>query len=588
MGFSADKNVTKRGWNTLVEIDGASSLYLSDGESVTVSVNAESQVWQAFPIDFNSTKEELTDAYMRGPRYGSAVVQITDDDDYTLRDWMEQNHFGIGAAVRIWIAEQGSSNADLFFSGRVRQPRDASYDDEKKRLMLRITDRRLFENVEVPRVEISEDDVGWEHAASEWKGRQLPLLYGDWSRSALNEPVIEAIPKDTGVRNEKPNAADMKFVICEPNQYGIAEIDTDVRVVFADRSKADLLLDVSNMDLASAEFEVSTSECGAKGYEYSTGDKFYIFCKGNANSSGYLIDNPLVVWKDLLTQYADPKVPVDDLYNYSFTFIQFQEPLARAYIKDKIDLMDLVDQLCFEFNLLWGVRPVCSSGSWEIKYWISLYRPWVEASQMFDLPDYKARWGNLASEPEIKRNTEHTYCDRIRVKYKYNPRDDTYERARTLSLSKTRYQSLPVGESLTDKVIETQFIYRRFEAFCLVELQLLLYATKPLIYEVKAWGWPLNVSDIYLGKQIKIDGDKLDDTVVGIIQMLERNPEDGSAKLRLFDASSTLFYYGRWTSNDQDNWTASDLEDRAKWGFWTENDGNCDPLGTDSPHSNWV
>jgi len=200
--FAISTHDTSAAWDVLVEIKGAPDLYLSDGPSRTVSVNATSRQWLGYPLKISEVSESFTDCLMRGIRFGTVTITITDDTANYLLGWYQSNNHCIGNQVNLWLANVGDTTGALAFSGHVLDPRDSEYDDDSKVIKLRVTDRRLYEDLDLPAQIISRDNSGWEHCSQDSDGQPIPILYGDWTERALpnanREPVIKCIVKDDG------------------------------------------------------------------------------------------------------------------------------------------------------------------------------------------------------------------------------------------------------------------------------------------------------------------------------------------------------------------------------------------------------
>jgi hypothetical protein len=591
--FAIGTHDTSAAWDVLIELLGAPSIYLSDGSTRTVSVNGTSRVWYSAAINISNVSESFTDCLMRGIKFGTVTLTLTDDASNYLLDWYQDNNYCIGHQVNLWLANVSDTTGALAFSGHVLDPRDSEYDDDAKELKLRVTDRRLYEDRDLPPLTIDRSDSGWKHCAPEFDGLPIPILYGDWTERALptsyGEPVIKCIIKDNGCRRGNHGQEPMVLQICDPTPHGIAFIDSRVLIKFATPSNhsdlASVWVETSSASLTNGTFEIATSEYA----KYDEGDEFYIYCQGNVDGSGNLIDNPVVMWLDLLDHYASPNVDVSTyVYNYSTAYAARQTCKARAFITDTVKLSDLLDQLCLEFNLLWGVRPVLVTTTWRPRYWIGVNDPWNEAAYYTVTADYDPANGSLSTQPVLIRDDQQKFYNVLIIKYAYNPRVKTWEKQRTIATSSDlKYHAYEVGTTLEELVIDSRFQYRICSGvFEFMDQQTYTRGTRPQLWEFEAWGWPIDPNNAYLGRLLEVQAENVT-AFRGRIVDIERNIQTGRCKIRLLDFSDP-YYFGRWQADGADNWTDSSTTIRLEYGFWTDADGNCDPLGTDSKHSNWV
>ncbi|MDP8256769.1 MAG: hypothetical protein P9M14_13545 [Candidatus Alcyoniella australis] len=595
MTWGPDASDTSAAWHVLLSLGGTGALYLSAGETITRSTQGASRVWQALPMDLGPIEEEFSDGLIRAPRIGSYTVEITDDDQGTLQAWYENNDGALGRKVSIWASDDDATTAELVFDGVIDEPSDAVFDYSTKVLELRVMDRRTSEDQNVPPNTLDPDNPDYEYIDDAWKGRPIPILYGDWSEGrvhhsgSMRRPVIEAVAIDTGVHRGVGQYA-MRFQVCDPGTNGIAYIGDRVWIKYGNSAAHGSewsWMNTSSIDLDTSCFSVSTTEIEAQSYRYQIGDRFFVYCKGNADGAGNVIENPLLILRDLWNNYASPVTENNDWFDsFSTEYLHFSGSRARARLVDQEPLIDVSDRLCTEFNMIWGVKPEESGGVWDTVYWARRFDPWNTSGNATPTADYRPAWGSISSEPIIKPAETDLYADRLRVLYRYHPLLEIWSKLKEANVSGLKYLPWnPGGAGYVTREIETTWLWRKADAYRLIDQQALLYSRKRLVWEFPAWGWPMNV---YLGDAVQWQSTNDNDARRGIVIGRRVDLQSGECELTVLDCSDRVEYYARWTSDTEDVYDDQDTDGKRIWGFWTDEDGLCDPPDSTSDDSHWI
>lgn len=600
MTFAIGASDATAAWNVLLMLQGSSSLYLSHGESVRRSFNGSSYNFISYPMKFGDLREDFTDGLVRGIRVSALDLTIYDNEGQDVLTWFIANNYGVGRRVRVLLSKSDAADSDLAFDGVVKEASDASYDHERMQLKLRLMDRRTAESVRVPDATFDPSDSDFEYIDQQWRNRAIPILIGDWSENVvvhpagIRRPIVEAVAIDTGVHKGRGQYA-MEFQICDPGENGIAYIGDEVWIKYAnpaahlsddDRPIEWSKMTISTTTLASARFTVDTTEIEDQTYRYFTGDKFYVYCKGLANGAGTVIQNPMLVLRELFNAYASPQTDNDDWPSVATGYLNFTTRKARAYITDEIDLAELADRLCSEFGMIWGVEPYDDAGTQDSVYWAGQLQPWNTATLNEPTADYKPVWGNLSAEPLNEPEVVDLYADYYKVRFSYLPITDDWLHRKNINVSGLRYLPWsPGGAAYITREIDSTFIWKSGDVRKMVDLQAKLYAKKREVWTLKAWGWPLTR---HLADVIEWIGGDDDDDRRGIIVGRRANMATGACELRVLDCTDRYDYYGRWTEDAEDIWDDQDAAGRKTWGFWTNDDGECDPGNANSEDSKWV
>jgi len=502
--------------------------------------------------------------------YPTVTLTIIDDGcPYVdaFKEKLKEQDYGSKSDVPVglFLVEKGAApdaDTDLKFVGHI-EPGSVKYGQD--RIEISLTDRKKRYDIAVPQEIFSSDSKIIDPA---WRGKPKPMLFGDWS-DLVDEYQIEAVCVDTESANDN-----LRFQLSNvPGGMSVAGFGSYVRRIR--RGYPNLTVSITNTDPSQGRFEASGTNDGYYGPNYAAvygenpweeGDKWYVYRPKGLENAGILIENPAAIWYQILEKVAGAPSAKIDLPSYA-TAHQHMNELGlkgRKWICETVKVSRLLDELCFEFGLLWHVK--------GDKFYLAL----VSLEKTLQSNQTWFGCNILKDNFEIKIDPAFWIKKGILLQYRYNPRFDTFNNAQAAGGSPHVY-------------MKANWIWDQDSA-----------ATRAGFFNLSSTRPPklLCASAIKVGleknltEKIAVErGDESGDEyqIYNINQDLVNGITD-------IEAYSLSFSYerGAWTDDAASDWANSDSSMRSRQGFWTDgpvdNDGDCDPQPGDQEEkdSNWT
>jgi len=502
--------------------------------------------------------------------YSNLTVTIADDNcEYIeqFKEALKEQDFGKSnnLNVGIFLVEKGTVPdpvTDLMLEGLV-DAHNIKYRQEQ--VEISITDKIKKYDIEIPQQIFSSDSLVIDPA---WRGKPKPILFGDWS-DQVDSYQIQSVCIDN--RNSMQNLQfQLSYV---PAGLSISSFGSYVRRVRA--GSPNLTVSITNTVSTQGTFEASgTNETYYAANYASTygsnvweeGDKWYAYRPKGLVASNILIENPATIWHRMLEKLAGVSYGDIDSAAYLEVHQRLEQMKlkGRRWITAEQKLSTYLDELCFEFGLLWHVKAnkfVLTMASFEKN---------LQANQTW------YRCNILKDRFEIKMDPASWIVNGILLQYRYNPRFDTFN------------NNQPAGGS-PHKYRKAYWIWDQDSAATRAGYFSLACSRPPKLLRTTA----INVGlDSNLADKVAIE--RLDESsdeyqIYNITQDLCKGLTD-------IEAYSLSFNYGpgAWTDESALCWPYCDSYEKQEQGFWTDGpvtyDGDCDPASGDQKEndSNWT
>ena len=502
--------------------------------------------------------------------YPTTTIIIADDDGSYINEFkstLEEQDFGKADSipVGIFLVEKGTTpdpDTDFVFEGHLDTH---SIKFRQEQIEVNLTDKMKKYDIEIPQQIFSSESSIIDPA---WRGKPKPILFGDWSDPRDSYQIQSAcINTDNASENLD---FQLSYV---PSGLSISSFGSYVRRVRG--GSPNLTVSITNTDPALGTFEASgtndtyysanyAATYGANAWE--EGDKWYVYRPKGLIASGSTIENPAVIWYHILEKLAG----VGSANIDSASFIEVYNRLdqmnlkGRRWITKEQKLSKYLDELCFEFGLLWFVR--------ADKFVLSMVS--IEKSLQAGQTWYGCNI--LKDRFDIRMDPASWIVDGILLQYKYNPRFDTFNSHQTAGGSPHKYR-------------KAYWIWDQDSAATRAGYFSLTSSRPPKLLKTTAINVGLESS---LADKIAIE--RLDESA-DEFQIFNISQDFGKG-LTEIEAYSLSFNYGRgaWTDDDAPDWPSSDSYEREQQGFWADgpiaNDGDCDPAtgNQEENDSNWT
>ncbi|HDH96105.1 MAG TPA: hypothetical protein ENF73_00070 [Proteobacteria bacterium] len=381
------------------------------------------------------------------------------------------------------------------------------------------------------------------------QGEVVPLVFGDWEKDEWNRYLVEAFLVDVSARKLIMGAT--------MSGYSLDSVVSSVQILKPDGSTATKGL--TNIDLSKGTAIISD-------YTYSDGDRFFCRLKGlkPAITDGRLVENPVDVAVALLG-YAGIAMDKMDTGSRLTARWLLKKRRVRRVLKERCELGEVLSRLGFET----GFRVRSSGGvvQFVVPDWLAFDQDWQRFGK-----DELISFERFATDPDGLA------AGKWIAKTLYNPREDGYELV------------IEAGESgrfgyAEDREVEFNWVCARKDVLHrLMTVEFLFGRHQPKIFEFRLSHAAMELTPL---TGFWLDMPWLFGEPQPFLALeTRRDVKNGVVDIKALWLGY-VFDIGRWTSDDHPDWSNSTDQQRRFWGYWTDEDGLCNPADPESNMSNW-
>lgn len=306
------------------------------------------------------------------PELTMELYRDSDTAQQSLFDWSDIRNAGYFYEYQadFYLVDSDDprpKSTNLFFSGRIGK---GAVEIEESKCTISLTDRREMDDKIVCRKTF----LSTGNVATEWAGKPIPVLLGDWSADVPNSYGVseKGYYIEAPVTDTDNSTSGFTCQLCRVGEYEVGQVGTYVRWVTSDLNTkggyTEGPLVVSSSFAATGIFTVDGTEDGVYGphcidttnpdnYKWRDGDKILInLPQGNKDVAGNVQKTPSGIIKHLL---LDGNVGLGlssgtDLDTTSFTnadtICEQNTLFARGWISEQDKtVMDCIGEICREF-----------------------------------------------------------------------------------------------------------------------------------------------------------------------------------------------------------------------------------------------
>ncbi|OPL13102.1 MAG: hypothetical protein AVO39_11050 [delta proteobacterium MLS_D] len=463
------------------------------------------------------------------PKQRASTLTITlEDADLTIRGLLQDYTWG-NRNVFVYVGV-GRDIADytIDFHGVIKFPGGIGFDRTEVRIELR--DARNKDKVDLP--ENKYWVTNYPNLEDGAEGTPIPIVYGDWS-FLVHVPIpVTCIDTTT-------------------NQFKIADhAIQDIVQVY----KNDEEVSHSNEDLDEATFTISSYD--------PQNDEVTAVVKGKV--SGGLIENPSLVLRDIQLNYIGISTDNIDGDSYDQLAMDLADFKCRRYIADEISTDTLIEELAIEnlFDLYIH----------DDKYTVKNRIPQVNIDRTFD--DTTIISGSL----QVESDPEGLYANRIKCNYAYDPVADTWQSFAQEDNEAIQDDVLQV----ISRTIDFNWLYEESNVRALAAHLIILYSRAIDVIKFTALGDGILTQ---LSDRIGLTYAHYTNRPL-LVREISKHFRDMSCTIYGYDSIQHILP-GYWVDDDAPDYSSATADERAKQGFWTDDDGLADPEDETSKQSVW-
>lgn len=463
------------------------------------------------------------------PKQRQSTLAITlKDHDRTVRAFLDSFAWGL-RPVKVYVGKgRALEDYTLDFDGIVKFPGGISYDDRRVRIQLR--DARDRDTVTLPSGKYL--TVNYPNLEEESIGRVKPIVYGDWSDTA-----IPCVCTDTTV-NEFTAADHAIKAIVQAYKNGAAVSHT-------------------NENLAAASFRISSYD--------PENDTVTVRLQGKPDGDGNLITHPVDILLDLQENYIGIDAADIDTEAYDDLKEEISGFAARRFIGWWTALSDtLIEEIAAEC----GFDIIVENGKYTVKSRI----PSQAYETLYDETNVMA--GSMA----VEFDPEGLYSNRMMGDYDFDPVNSTY---------RNRYQAdNTVEQAAAGQVISRTmrfcWLYQDSDVETMVERTMLLFSHEVRVVRFEGLGEAIltQLADRVGFTFANFTGRPL------LVREIGKDFKSRSCEIAGYDVLS-FASPGYWTGDDAPAYADATAEQRKSQGFFTDDDGCAEPGNEASKVSHW-
>ena len=547
--------------------------YLAIAE-MDAAVSIDGRLYEPRLLRLSDIVESLPEAFQTSASWSAVSIELS-NPDRRFNESLDDNAYWAWKTVEIFRWLPGTSlseTQDLVFKGFVEARRGVSMDGETIRL--RVSDFRSRWKADLPTDILETDD--YEYLPDEYVGRPIPILYGDFSTEIADRSFgVEAVCLDTGVRNGE-QTADPLLLVARPAADKLQWIDSTVTIV---RSMDEVTeAQTTDIVLADGTFRVDRDTWSGVGdYEWQAGDVFVVKARGETTiegSSERLYDNPAEVLRHIIVTHTGAGSSDVDTASYSSVYNYFKEGSravywkARRHLTDSRDVWDHIADLAFEFGIELGWR--------YGKITFELWEPYI-AHQ--DDPNYRFDESDVVDDSYgLEVDPSGAYCNELKAQYHWSPDRQRYDRSYSVS-----------NDGITDdtvaKALEFDWQYYRKPVLTRIQRLAWLNARPPIVHTVHLGFRGLS---LFPGDRIRLTYAPAG--LNGRDMQVRHTRKDlmrGVVEIEAWDAY-LRDDIGRWAPAGTPTYINATVDERKRWGFWTDALGRAHYSEDRSVVSKWI
>lgn len=464
--------------------------------------------------------------------------------DGAIQTLVKNNTFA-NKTVRI-LAGVGVTRASYstMFVGKIATPNGIRWDEDS--VEITVIDRRILDRRILPIAGSVYDDDTFPNMEQRSKGKEIPIVIGNWSSAASQQLTVPCVCIDTTIPK-------FKFA-----SHGILGIDR-----FVKNSARVEHGYINNIDLSEATFEFN-------GLSYNaTNDIVSVNCCGIATVNNTLIQNPIAIYRMILSSYMGLTTADFDMTAIDEAIIDTGSDTCRRVIQKSESTETLLSTLLNEAN----VDPRFVGGKYAPKFRerdIASARTTVYEHDIIVEDDERAKF-------ELDYDPERLLATTIRGNYRYNPIDERFEKQYTV-VNETAEENYGTRY---DREMNFFWYFDRNQVQARVDRD-------ALIFSEERRAITLSLSNRFILKnladQIDLDFNIFEgDPVTFSIRDIDIDFYSMTVLVSGLDIFSTaLSNYGKWTSDSHPDYTSSSAEEKLNGGYWTDANGEADPGDAES------
>ena len=516
-------------------------------------VLCDGQMWRGCVLELGELCERVEGELQLTPVFSDFSVVLDDSDGSLASSLLDEVWAGARVDVYVVPRECSSLSEGLrIYGGYVSMRGGVEVDGSKVRLVVEDAARKF--DVEIPKLtfrEYATDVLGYsEDELDIQEGKDadtVPVVFGNW-QDAYGRYLVEAHLVDVGARQ--------LLVGCVPEGYEFDDAGGRVQVQTAYGSLNEY--ELVDVDLAAGTAVIS-------GYSYSAGDRFFVRPRGLRDSSGELVENPVSVAYVLIRALAGADSSVVDFASMVVARWMLKRTKVRRVLRERERLGDILAELGMEAGF--RVRSRGGVLTFHVPDWLALDEDWPRFGR-----------AELLAFERIAVDPDGLAAGRWVAKALYDPRGDGFELVMT-SGEDGRYGFAGDAE------LEFFWLSNRKDVLNrLLSLEFLFGRHVPKVFELKLSHAAMELAPLD-GFWCEIPW-LFDDAQPFLALETSRELASGVVSVRALWLGY-VFDVGRWSADDRPGWASSDEQDRRYWGYWTDDDGLCDPSNPDSNMSNW-
>jgi len=515
--------------------------------------------WDGRITDAGDISEQVEGELRLTPVFSNFTITLNNSDNELTASLLE--HVWSGAEASVYAVPRGASSLGeglKIYGGYIAGRGGVDTDGGDVRLI--IEDALKKYDVDLPRrtfKEYATDVLGYPEELLDIQdgkdGEYVPIVFGDW-QDQTGRYLVEASLVDVGAK---------KLLVCDvPSGYALDSFGSKVQILRPDGSSDEKDLVDKNLSNGTAVID---------SYTYTEGDRFFLRPRGLRASIPGMVslrpeENPVAIANVLIQMFAGADLSVVDAGSYLVAKWALKKTKVRRVLWEQAKLGDILAELGMEAGF--RARSVGGKIMFYVPDWLSMDMDWPHfgKNELLKLERFAVDPDGLAAGKWI-------------AKALYNPREDGFELVKELG-EEGRYGFVDNADIEFHWLYELKPVRSR-----LMSLEFLFGRHVPKVFELRLSHAAMELKPLD-GFWCELPW-LFDESQPFMVLESNRDIAGGVVSIKALWLGY-VFDVGRWTSDEQPSWADSTEQQRRYWGYWTNDDGLCDPADPSSDMSNWA